>query len=170
MNFMLSFVVGAFGWSLCEYLLHRYVGHGKKSLGGFTQEHRTHHSAGDYFMPHLKKIRISLQVLVPLTLAAIFIFGEMMGSGFALGFGLFFVAYEVLHKRAHTHAPCTLYGRWLRRHHFFHHFSAPTKNFGVTTPLWDLIFGTYEPRCVGLLTQRQMRSYLSLHRTIRSVV
>ena len=145
MIFALYFLMGVIGWTLCEYVLHRYVGHSKKRVSGFTQEHRSHHSAGDYFMPHLKKVRISLQVLLPLTLLSILILGGEAGSGFALGFALFFVVYEVLHKRAHTHAPRTAYGRWLRRHHFSHHFSAPRKNFGVTTPIWDVVFRSYTP-------------------------
>ena len=149
MTLIYFFVVGALSWTLCEYLLHRFVGHSKKSQRGFAQEHRAHHSAGDYFMPHLKKIRISLQVLIPLAIISIFICGGEQGSGFALGFALFFMIYEVLHKRAHTHAPRTFYGRWLRRHHFYHHFSAPRKNFGVTTPIWDLVFRTYSS--VGMI-------------------
>jgi sterol desaturase/sphingolipid hydroxylase (fatty acid hydroxylase superfamily) len=149
MTFTLAFIIGIIGWTLCEYVLHRYVGHSKKAIGGFTREHLSHHSAGDYFMPHLKKIRVSLQMLIPLAIISIFIFGGEQGSGFALGFALFFMVYEVLHKRAHTHAPRTSYGRWLRRHHFYHHFSAPRKNFGVTTPLWDVVFRSYSS--VGMI-------------------
>ena len=149
MNFTIFWIIGAIGWTLCEYLLHRYAGHSRQFLGSFTQEHRAHHSAGDYFMPHLKKIRIALKVLIPLTLVSILIFGGQAGSGLSLGFTTFFIIYEVLHKRAHTHRPRTMYGRWLRRHHFFHHFSAPRKNFGVTTPIWDIVFRSYAS--VGLI-------------------
>ena len=145
MTLIYSFVVGALSWTLCEYLLHRFIGHSKKSQRGFAQEHRAHHSAGDYFMPLLKKLRVSLQVLAPLTLVSIYLLGSAAGSGFALGFTVFFLIYEIVHKRAHTHPPQNSYGRWLRRHHFFHHFSAPRKNFGVTTPLWDWVFRTYTP-------------------------
>ena len=34
--------------------------------------------------------------------------------------------------------------RYLRRHHFHHHFVDGRKNHGVTTPIWDFVFGTYE--------------------------
>jgi hypothetical protein len=40
--------------------------------------------------------------------------------------------------------PRTAYGRWATRHHLYHHFAKPNKNHGVTTPLWDFIFGTYD--------------------------
>jgi 4-hydroxysphinganine ceramide fatty acyl 2-hydroxylase len=32
----------------------------------------------------------------------------------------------------------------VRRHHFHHHFGHPTANHGVTSPIWDMVFGTYE--------------------------
>jgi len=35
------------------------------------------------------------------------------------------------------------YGRWARRHHFYHHFHDPKVNHGVTSPIWDIVFGTY---------------------------
>jgi sterol desaturase/sphingolipid hydroxylase (fatty acid hydroxylase superfamily) len=30
----------------------------------------------------------------------------------------------------------------LRRHHLQHHFGVPHRKFGVTSPLWDVIFRT----------------------------
>jgi hypothetical protein len=48
----------------------------------------------------------------------------------------------VLHRRCHTHPPRGAYGRWRRRNHFAHHFADPRRAHGVTTPLWDRVFGT----------------------------
>ena len=157
MTIFISFIFGAIAWSLCEYLLHRYVGHSKKVIGGFTKEHRSHHIDGNHFMPLRKKIRMSLRLLIPLSVLTTFIMGDHIGVGFSSGFFLFFIAYEVLHKRAHTHPPMNGYGRWVRKHHFFHHFAAPHKNFGVTSPLWDLVFGTYTPvGCIRLPAKKAM--------------
>jgi len=33
----------------------------------------------------------------------------------------------------------------VRRHHMLHHAKTPDRRFGVSSPLWDLVFGT-EPR------------------------
>ena len=46
-------------------------------------------------------------------------------------------------RREHTHPGFGAYGRWARRHHFYHHFINAKMNHGVTTPIWDLVFGTY---------------------------
>ena len=144
MTYIISYTIGAIAWTLCEYILHRFIGHSRSPLGSFTKEHRDHHRQGDYFMPILKKVRISLQVIGALALVSSLLINLNSGLAFTFGFASLFLSYEVLHKRAHTHAPLNRYGYWLRRHHFSHHFSAPRKNFGVTTPIWDLIFGTYE--------------------------
>lgn len=56
---------------------------------------------------------------------------------------LFYCVYEALHRIEHVTAGIGPYGRWARRHHFHHHFVDGKTNHGVTTPLWDLVFGTY---------------------------
>jgi sterol desaturase/sphingolipid hydroxylase (fatty acid hydroxylase superfamily) len=55
-----------------------------------------------------------------------------------------YLAYEWVHRRAHTHRGVGAYGRFLRRHHFHHHFGNPRVNHGVTSPVWDVVLGTFE--------------------------
>ena len=33
----------------------------------------------------------------------------------------------------------------LKRHHMMHHYSDPQKGYGVSSALWDIIFGTVFP-------------------------
>jgi sterol desaturase/sphingolipid hydroxylase (fatty acid hydroxylase superfamily) len=63
---------------------------------------------------------------------------------FAVGFVGMYVAYEVVHRRLHTHRGVGAVGRYLRRHHFHHHFGNPRLNHGVTSPIWDVVFGTFQ--------------------------
>jgi sterol desaturase/sphingolipid hydroxylase (fatty acid hydroxylase superfamily) len=59
-------------------------------------------------------------------------------GGVAAGFGV----YEFVHYRIHFSKPsCALEGR-LRARHQAHHFREPDAIFGVTTRLWDAVFGT----------------------------
>jgi sterol desaturase/sphingolipid hydroxylase (fatty acid hydroxylase superfamily) len=30
----------------------------------------------------------------------------------------------------------------VRQHHMHHHFQTPDKRYGVSSPLWDYVFGT----------------------------
>ena len=71
------------------------------------------------------------------------VLGAESGLAFAVGFIGAYGFYEYLHYTLHVKAPTTFYGRWARRHHFYHHFENPSFNHGVTSPLWDLVFGTY---------------------------
>jgi dihydroceramide fatty acyl 2-hydroxylase len=32
--------------------------------------------------------------------------------------------------------------RYLRQHHLTHHYRMPESRFGVSSPLWDRVFGT----------------------------
>ncbi|HXH17686.1 MAG TPA: sterol desaturase family protein [Chitinophagales bacterium] len=136
------FAGGALLWTFLEYFLHRFLGHWKKGRNDFTREHLRHHRETNYFAPAYKKA-IAATIVVSLVAAVTgFLSGRLQGISFALGLGIMYTAYEFIHKRAHTHAPINFYGRWLRKHHFYHHFKDPKKNHGVTSPIWDIVFGT----------------------------
>ncbi len=83
---------------------------------------------------------LALAVAAPLSML---VAGVAAGLTYTLGFVGFYVVYEVLHRRSHTHAPIGPYGRWMRRHHFYHHFGNPKHNHGVTSPIWDVVFRTH---------------------------
>jgi len=149
-----AFAAGAAGWTFAEYALHRYLGHskanskkssGKGSLlsGDFGPEHLTHHIDPSYFAPTRRKLKAALLLVPALGAGASLIVGPRRGVSFALGFASCYAAYELAHRRIHTHAPRGPYSRWTRKHHLSHHFNAKF-NHGVTTPLWDLAFGTYQ--------------------------
>lgn len=149
-----AFAVGAAGWTLAEYVLHRFVGHsktnGKKSSGrgsllsgDFGPEHLTHHADTTYFAPTRRKLKAAAMLVPALGAGASLVVGPRRGVSFALGFASCYAGYELVHRRIHTHAPRGPYGRWTRKHHLSHHFNAKI-NHGVTTPIWDLAFGTYQ--------------------------
>jgi len=47
-----------------------------------------------------------------------------------------------MHYRIHFASPSCALERRLRARHLAHHLSAPDAIFGVTTRLWDVVFGT----------------------------
>ena len=130
-------------WTFTEYWLHRTLGHKKGAKNPFSIEHLRHHADVSYFAPTWKKFVAagSIMVLIGSPLA-----WALGGAGIAgaLGFVVMYVSYEIIHRRLHTHPGTTRYGRWARRHDLRHHYSRPHGNEGVTTPLWDWVFGTLE--------------------------
>ena len=59
------------------------------------------------------------------------------------GFACAYATRQTPRPRTPPPAPGGPYSRWTRRHHLSHHFSNPGTNHGVTSPIWDLVFGTY---------------------------
>jgi sterol desaturase/sphingolipid hydroxylase (fatty acid hydroxylase superfamily) len=37
----------------------------------------------------------------------------------------------------------TMWGRYLKKRHARHHFLDPDSDYGVSSPLWDVVFGTF---------------------------
>lgn len=138
------FLGGTALWTLLEYLIHRFLGHSPRGRNPFRTEHVRHHATTHYFAPTAKKVLAATPVILSVWAALAFLLGLAEGSAFAVGLTMMYVAYEVAHRRAHTHPPTGPYSRWLRRNHFHHHFRNPRANHGVTSPLWDRVFGTHE--------------------------
>lgn len=150
LSLAIAATLGVLTWSLLEYVIHRWLGHDSRFRPNFFEsEHTQHHAAGDYFAPSWKKVAAAgaaLAVAAPLASLAV---APPLGLSYAAGLAGFYLFYEFVHRRAHTHVGVGRYGRWLRRHHFYHHFANPAANHGVTSPIWDLVFGTY--RAPGMI-------------------
>lgn len=136
-------VSGALTWSLLEYVIHRFLGHGRAAKKNpFGVEHTAHHSRGHYFAPTWKKALAAALFMALVAPLAVLVMGLELGLAYAVGLVGFYCAYEVLHRRLHVSEGVGPFGRWARRHHFYHHFHDPSVNHGVTSPLWDVVFGT----------------------------
>lgn len=151
------FVLGGAAWTASEYVIHRFVGHGPKRTpkesvlerltpsglaAEFNREHLAHHTDPSYFAPTARKLAAAAAVIPTMGAVLTPFVGPRRAFSFALGFGAVYGAYEIAHRRIHTHAPTGSYGRWMRRHHLYHHHRTPRANHGVTTALWDRVFGT----------------------------
>jgi hypothetical protein len=131
------FLAGWAGWTLGEYLLHRFDMHGLRGRGTTSREHLAHH-AGDPLVPRATPVGWTGAAL----LAAVLGWGAhpAIGAGWLAGYA----AYDLHHWAMHARPPRGRYRRWARRHHLHHHFGAPTRNYGLSLPVWDLVFRTYE--------------------------
>lgn len=155
-----AFAAGAATWSFAEYAIHRFVGHAPRQRKNATPatgwraklsplqgdagaEHQAHHADTRYFTPTRRKVLAAGVVLGTVGTVGSFIVGPRRALSYVLGFGAMYTTYEVEHRGTHTRAPHGRYTRWSRRHHLFHHFENPKMNHGVSSPIWDLAFGTY---------------------------
>lgn len=163
--FLLSIAIGAFAWTFAEYALHNWYGHVAKGRNEFSREHLRHHANNSYFAATTKKVlvaTIALSIVAPI---AVLVAGFVHGLSLCTGFFMMYAAYEVVHRRCHTHAPRGPYSRWARKHHFHHHFASPKMNHGVTTPIWDIVLRTYEAPGQVRVPVKQPISWLTDART-----
>lgn len=139
---------GVFLWSFMEYVLHRFAFHEAKGRNYGSREHLRHHGSDDTV---LESWYLSWAGVLLVGLAAIPFLGHLAGvTQLGWGVGIGYVAgygfYDWVHWRAHRRpipgGSFGRYERWLRKHHFTHHFHAPLMNHGVSSPLWDHVFGT----------------------------
>lgn len=140
------FVAGVFVWTFAEYTLHRFVFHfhpkSKWGKGVMWFLHGVHH---DYPSDSLRLV-MPPPISIPLAFLFYFTFVALMGEVYAPAFMTGFLAgylfYDITHYALH-HFP--IKGNWfgkLREHHLRHHFKEPQDGFGVSSPLWDVVFRT----------------------------
>lgn len=142
---------GVLLWSLIEYGLHRFVFHitvrdprWRDRLNG---SHTVHH--GEPANPD--KLLVRPGYAIAISTALFFILYTATRDAFAVagllsGVWLGFLYYELVHYRVHTSGATRGFIAAQRRAHFYHHYRDNHRAFGVTSPLWDFVFGTARPK------------------------
>lgn len=143
-----SLVVGLLSWGLFEYSIHRWVLHREPPREGAglpgNRTHLAHHADPNALDRLNVQLSESLPVCVVYFLAAWALTGDLQSATFAydgLMLGYFF--YEFLDYQAHHGAARGRVVRYYRRYHLMHHHYNARVRFGVTSPLFDYIFGTF---------------------------
>ncbi len=153
-------LVGAGSWTATEYCLHRFAMHEMRGRGLASVEHLKHHADVTYFSPTSKKIASAATTTAVAYPVSVALGGGRWARSFTAGLIGMYFGYEVAHRRTHTHPPRNRYGRWTRRNHMQHHFGAPQRNFGVTTPIWDRLLGTSGEPGVVTVPRRMAPAWL----------
>jgi len=130
--------LGLLLFSLVEYGLHRWLFHGRPN--SMRDGHDQHHvdpqgfGALPFFLPPLGMLALAglLALVVPAGAAL------LLSGALAAGYAAYGLAHTLIHA-VRFRAPMAR--RWAASHHIHH--CHPDSNFGVTTPLWDILFGTH---------------------------
>ena len=128
-------MAGLFAWTLVEYVIHGVLGHAHRTF--VTPMHDVHHRD-----PHAV---FALGAWIPTAIilaGAITWFGLAPGVVFYGGIVCGFAVYEYVHYRIHFVSPANAVEERLRARHLAHHLKEPDAIFGVTTRIWDVVFGT----------------------------
>ena len=144
-----SFAAGWLVWTLVEYLVHRFVFHmtfadtrdGK--VTGFLT-HGYHHQ----YPRDPTRLVLPPMMSVPIA-SAVFLLTHVVlgGGGFDAGFAGFlagYVTYDSVHYVVHHTKKTTGVTGWMRRYHLLHHHDHEPARYGVSSPLWDVLLGTFQ--------------------------
>ncbi|KAF3450239.1 hypothetical protein FNV43_RR06319 [Rhamnella rubrinervis] len=66
------------------------------------------------------------------------------------GIVLGYVMYDLTHYYLHHGKPSKAFTQNLKRYHLNHHFRIRSSGFGITSPIWDSVFGTLPPTKAAL--------------------
>jgi sterol desaturase/sphingolipid hydroxylase (fatty acid hydroxylase superfamily) len=143
---LLLFGVGVFLWTLTEYWLHRLLFHWEPSFRGGDRLHFIIH--GVHHDHPNDRLRLVMPPAVSIVLSALFLLGFTLIFGTPAAYPAFggfiagYLAYDYTHYHVHHHKPRTKLGKRIREQHMRHHFQDHRYGFGVSSPLWDVVFRT----------------------------
>jgi sterol desaturase/sphingolipid hydroxylase (fatty acid hydroxylase superfamily) len=147
---ILLLVAGLLIWTLTEYWLHRLVFHWQPKFRGGDRLHFIIH--GVHHDHPNDAMRLVMPPAVSIPLAALFfglfvlVFGTPHAYPLFAAFIAGYLVYDYTHYHTHHHTPRTRLGKRLREAHMRHHFQDHRYGFGVSSPLWDVVFRTLPRR------------------------
>ena len=147
----LGIVLGLAIWTVSEYLLHRYLFHYEPTDPQmqklFFLFHGVHHAQPQ------DKTRLVMPPAVSIPLALIFyglfwlLLDQLLGAPqwvqpVMFGFLVGYLVYDMIHYATHHFPMRSRLAKYLKRHHMIHHYKEPDARYGVSSPIWDVVFGT----------------------------
>ncbi|MCK5448179.1 MAG: sterol desaturase family protein [Gemmatimonadetes bacterium] len=164
----LYFAIGLLIWTFIEYLLHRFAFHAPDEVMRETHQISAGLELDQAVIPELPTFRHvvyfifhgvhheypsdSLRLVMPpvaslpMGLMAWVIFSMLFGGNMIPAFAgslVGYLVYDTTHFVLHHRSVPTAFGKLIKRAHMRHHFLDPDEDYGVSSPLWDIIFRTY---------------------------
>lgn len=139
---------GLITWSLYEYATHRWVLHRVPREDGFNLPGNLTHLRHHEHPQSLQRLNVQLSESIPVCAVYCLLAWAVTGSWHdtthlytGLIAGYFF--YEYLDYQSHHGLSRSRFVNYFRKYHLLHHHYDAEVRYGVTSPLCDLLFGTY---------------------------
>ena len=137
---------GIFFWSFFEYIMHRFLFHFASDSPRVQRfiyvMHGNHHEyprdKQRLFMPPVPSL-----ILASAIFGVQYIFLREITFMFFPGFILGYLIYGSMHYAIHAWNPPLRFMKPLWRNHHLHHYKSEDKGFGVSSSVWDHVFGTF---------------------------
>ena len=135
---LLMAAFGLVAWTLVEYLMHRFVLHGVQP---FKSWHAKHHERPVALISSPTLLSASL-IAVLVFLPALLVSTVWLAASLTLGFTLGYFGYALCHHATHHWRASLPWFKERKRWHSIHHRRGGAECYGVTSGLWDRLFGT----------------------------
>lgn len=138
-------LAGVFFFTWVEYTVHRYFYHMATDSPRKARVQYIFH--GVHHDHPRDKQRLALPPWMSVLVAGAFmgVFRLLMGPlglAFGSGFLIGYATYLAIHYAVHILPPPKNWLAVLWKHHNLHHFAGDDAAFGVSSPLWDMVYGT----------------------------
>jgi sterol desaturase/sphingolipid hydroxylase (fatty acid hydroxylase superfamily) len=142
---LLLFVAGIIFWTFTEYILHRFLFHHHPNTDKGKRINYVLH--GNHHEYPRDKERLFMPAVPSLMIASLFflLFYVVLGKyaiPFFPGFMFGYLIYGSMHYAIHAWNPPFKWMKGLWRNHHLHHYKENDLGFGVSSTLWDHVFGT----------------------------
>lgn len=151
--FLVLFIFALFFWTFAEYILHRFIFHWINKNKLVQRFHFIMHGSHHLYPKDTERLLMPPVpgiLMASLLFSVFYVFFYIIGYpdytwGFFPGFFLGYLLYSFLHRATHVVKPPKRF-KFLWKHHSLHHYKYPNKAFGVSSTLWDHVFGTMPPK------------------------
>ncbi len=142
-SFGLFFLFGFAVWTITEYLLHRFIFHYHPSSEFGKKIHFIFHGVHHDYPRDKKRLVLPPSASIPLATLFYFLFSVVLTDlhlfAFFPGFLLGYLIYDMLHYAMHHYNFKSGIMKKIKQHHMLHHYQDPTKGFGVSSSIWDVV-------------------------------
>ena len=142
------FLAGVLLTTLIEYTLHRWLFHFEPKNEGQRMQVFLLHGYHHEFMNDPMRLVLPPIGIWPVAAIIAGVWYLVFGAYWFPIFGgtcAGYIAYDWTHYYTHHGNPKGGIGRWIKRYHMLHHHDSPNHRYGITSPLWDFVFGTFLP-------------------------
>ncbi|GAB3817735.1 sterol desaturase family protein [Pontibacter rugosus] len=138
--------LGLFVWTLTEYVLHRYVFHFVPKASWALRLHFIFHGVHHDYPNDAKRLVMPPSASIPMATVLYLLFSLIFSGGqlyaFFAAFLTGYLVYDISHYALHHFNFKGEFWKKLKRHHMLHHYSDASKGYGVSSALWDKVFGS----------------------------
>ncbi|KAG0005025.1 fatty acid alpha-hydroxylase [Entomortierella chlamydospora] len=143
------FLAGTFGWTLAEYVIHRFLFHLDDLLPESTFSLVAHfllHGIHHYLpMDRLRLVMppaLAVALAIPINKIIHTLLPTPQAYAFMSGLIFGYVLYDLTHYYLHHARVFKVHFREMKTYHLAHHYKNYEGGYGITSKIWDRVFNT----------------------------